>query len=117
MNIEREDVASVVVVRVGDPVEIDVGNADEFKHDVLAEIGDAVRVVLDLSRVSFFDSAGMGALLSVQKRMAERGGAVVLAGLSRAVSDIFRMVGFDVVFVCVPDVERGIRRLTPKEIS
>lgn len=113
MKIDREDFADVAVIRVDESVEIDVGNADVFKNGVIAAIGDALRVVLDLSRVGFFDSAGMGALLSIQKRVAESGGSVVLAGLSRSVSDIFRMVGFDVVFVCVPDVQRAIRRLAP----
>ncbi len=37
-----------------------------------------LKVVLDLSRVSFIDSAGLGELVACKKRIAERGGDIKL---------------------------------------
>ena len=111
MRADSSSIEGVRIVKVLDAVEIDIANAEEFKRSLLEAIDDAPRVVLDLGAVEFFDSAGMGALLSIQKRARERGGEVVLAGLRRAVMDLFRMVGFDVMFVCLPDTARGVARL------
>lgn len=111
MKTLTEVLEGVTVVRVDETLEVDMGNAADFKASTLEAIGDATRVALELSRVEFFDSAGMGALFSLQKRIAERGGTIVLVGLNRSVMGMFRMVGFDVVFVCVPDVAKAVARL------
>ncbi len=108
MKVERQVVEGVVVLSVGEPVEVDIGNADAFKASALAALGNDRDAVLDVSLVEFFDSVGMGALLSLQKRVAERKGRVVLAGLSRPVLEVFRMVGFDVLFVTYPDVPTAV---------
>jgi anti-sigma B factor antagonist len=104
MKLESSVFEGVRVLAVAEPVEVDVGNADAFKASALAALGDERNVVLDVSLVEFFDSAGMGALLSLQKRVAERGGRIALAGVNRAVLEVFRMVGFDVVFPIYADV-------------
>jgi anti-sigma B factor antagonist len=114
MTISGQAFGPVVVVSIDVPCEIDVGNADAFRDGALAAAGAAQAVVIDCGRIEFFDSAGLGALLSIQKRVAERGGRVVLASLNRAVSDIFRMVGFDVVFVSHPDVPGALAALGVK---
>lgn len=103
MKIERRSVEGVLVIEVAEPVEVDIGNADAFKASALAALGAERDVVLDVSLVEFFDSAGMGALLALQKRVAERGGRIALAGVNRAVQEVFRMVGFDVIFPTYPD--------------
>ena len=99
------------MVSVAEPLEVDLGNADEFKSKVLEAMGDTRLVILDAARVEFFDSAGMAALLSLQKRLAIRDGKLVLAGLNRSILEIFRMVGFDVVFETYPDVPRAVAAL------
>jgi anti-anti-sigma factor len=114
MRISGQGFGPVVVVSIDTPCEIDVANADPFRDSVLAAIGDVSTAVIDCGPISFFESAGLGGLLSVQKRVAERGGKVVLAALHRAVADIFRMVGFDVVFVTYPDLPRALAALGVK---
>ncbi len=108
MRVERRVVEGVTVLAVADRVEVDVGNAEEFKLEVLGAAGGDRLLVLDASRVEFFDSAGLAALLSLQKRAAERQGKLALAGLNRAILEIFRMVGFDVILLCYPDVPKAV---------
>lgn len=108
MRVERQIVDGVLVVSVGEPVEVDVGHADAFKEAVLSAVGTEPVVVLDVSLVEFFDSAGMSALLSIQKRVVERGGKLALCGLNRAVQEIFQMIGFDLVFLTCPDVPKAL---------
>src|SRR5215831_14618076 len=111
MKVLSHTVGEVVVLAVDAPVEIDVGNAEAFKDGALAAIGAAKLAVVDCRFIEFFDSAGLGVLLTIQKRLAERGGKVVLAAVNRAVHDIFRMVGFDVVFLTYHDLPKALQAL------
>lgn len=108
MKIERQDLEGVAVISVAESLEIDISNSQEFKEAALDAIGDAAEVVIDTSLVEFFDSAGMATLLTLQKTVTERGGRFALAGLNRAIMEIFTMVGFDVVFRIHPDVPQAI---------
>ena len=111
MNVVSQTVGGVVVVSVDAPIEIDVGNADAFRDGAIEAIGRARIAVIDCGFIDFFDSAGLGALLSIQKRSAEHGGKLVLASVNRAVHDIFRMVGFDVVFMTYADLPKALAAL------
>ena len=85
--------------------EANCDNCDTFKQSFRRQLetGDR-KVVLDASRIGFFDSAGMSALLFLQKSIEQSEGQLVLVGLNRSVSEVFRMVGFDAVFKTFPDV-------------
>jgi anti-anti-sigma factor len=112
MRIDRRDEEGVRVLTVAEPGEIDLDRVDDFRASVNQAIGDAKRVVLDCTLVEFFDSAGMGSLLAIQKEIVERrGGAFALTGLQRNVLEVFRMVGFDVIFVFRPDVATAVAAL------
>lgn len=106
----RED-HGVTVVVAGGPLEVELSNADRFRDDLLAKIGDAKLAVLDATAVEFFDSAGMGALLAVHRSLEKRGGRLALAGLSRQVQEVFQMIGFDMVFPIHPDVTAAVADL------
>jgi anti-sigma B factor antagonist len=111
LRIERQVSDGVTVVSIAEPTEIDAATADSFKEAVAAAIDDARKVVLDISAVEFFDSAGMGALLGIQKRVAQAEGRLVLTGQSPAVREVFQMVGFDLVFDVQPDVPLAVAAL------
>jgi len=111
MKVDRQEIGGIVVATVAAPVEIGLGNAEEFKTAVIAAVGGARRAVLDVSLVEFFDSAGMSSLLSVQKRVAVSEGRLALVGLNRAIQDVFRMVGFDAVFETHADVPQALEAL------
>lgn len=98
MRLTTRTVDGVLVITVEGPVEIDVGNADAFKAEAAEAAGTAGRVVLDCSAVEYFDSAGMGALLSLQKQVVLAKGRLTLCGLNRACQEVFRMVGLDSIF-------------------
>ncbi len=89
---------------------IDAAVAIEFKERMRDLIKDAPeRVVLELSKVGFLDSSGLGAVVAVMKLLApER--RLELAGLTPTVEKVFRLTRMDSVFVihpAAPDVQRA----------
>ncbi len=111
----------VALIEVAEDLEIDVNNANVFRDAVLAELDRAVDgarprpervdVVLDVGRIEFFDSAGLGALLTLKKQIKGRDGELVLSGLRRAVEQMFTMVGFDVIFHTFPAPDAALEHL------
>lgn len=77
---------------------IDAAVAIQFKDGMRGLTQDAdSRVVLDLHRVEFVDSSGLGAIVGAMKQL---GGQVSLelAGLTPNVAKVFRLTRMDTVF-------------------
>jgi anti-sigma B factor antagonist len=74
---------------------IDAAAAVQFRDAMRsATEGGQPRVVLDLSRVTFVDSSGLGAIIAVMKHLgAER--TLELAGLQPGVAKVFRLTRLD----------------------
>ena len=97
MNLEFDRRGEVTVVRVLETV-FDAACAPEFKQRVGAciERGER-RIALDFERVTFLDSGGLGALLSLV-RLLEGGGYLALCGCTAPVAEILRLTRLDRVF-------------------
>ncbi|MFJ4416601.1 STAS domain-containing protein [Streptomyces sp. NPDC088925] len=57
------------------------------------------RFVLDLSRVGFLDSGGIGALLAIRRGVLSRGGELAVTEVSPMVARLLRMTGLDEVLL------------------
>ncbi len=55
-------------------------------------------MTLDMGRLDYISSAGLGVLLKTQKRLMAGGGGLRLVNVSRHINDIFRYSGFDKLF-------------------
>jgi len=108
MDIARDDHGGIAVLTILDPAEIDLAGAEPFREALSRAIGTARRIVLDVSRVEFFDSAAMGVLLSAHRAIEDAGGRLAIAGPTRPVLEVFRMVGFDMIFRIHPDVPAAL---------
>jgi anti-sigma B factor antagonist len=88
---------------------IDAASAIQFKErmrDVTAD--PAPRVIVDLSRVGFLDSSGLGAVVAVMKLLGPAR-KLELAGLTPAVEKVFRLTRMDSVFTIHAVVPGGLR--------
>lgn len=109
MNLYAEARGGALVVTV-DEERLDAAIAIRFK-DRMREVTlqPAPRVLLDLSRVEFLDSSGLGAVVAVMKSLApER--TLELAGLTPNVERVFRLTRMDSVFSLHPDIETALRK-------
>ena len=58
--------------------------------------------VLDLGKLEYVSSAGLGVLLKTHKRLMGAGSGIKLINVSKHIHDIFRYSGFDKLFEIVP---------------
>ena len=66
------------------------------------------RVVIDLSDVTYIDSAGLAALIQAMQKVEAYGGKFFLAGLQETVRSIFEISRLDQVFQIFPDTETAL---------
>ncbi len=95
ISVRREGAALVAQL---DEARLDAAVAIQFK-DRMREIatGAPERVILDLSRVEFLDSSGLGAVIAVMKMLGPDR-RLELAALGPAVERVVRLTRMDTVF-------------------
>lgn len=97
MEIIAEQVGDVAVLEI--PVEeLDASNTSELKHDMAPVLEANTKVVIDLSRLRFVDSSGLGALLSCLRQLSAKGGDLKLSGMQKQVRAVFELVRMHRIF-------------------
>ena len=66
-------------------------------------------LVVDLSGVTYIDSAGLAALIEAMQKVEAYGGKFLLAGLQETVRSIFEISRLDQVFQIFPDADAALR--------
>jgi anti-sigma B factor antagonist len=98
------------IVQVGKP--LTAASVDTFR-DQLASWQDAERdiknFVIDLEPVDFMDSAGLGTLIAVLKRISERGGDMKIACLQKKPRMVFEITRAYKVFEIYDAVEDAVK--------
>jgi anti-sigma B factor antagonist len=76
-----------------------VGNRQELKDLVQAALdrGDR-RLLINFSRTGYIDSSGLGALVSISKKIREAGGELRLSGLNEDLRSLFELTKLDTLF-------------------
>jgi len=104
MDLSSRQIGDTLVVRVPE-ARIDALVAIQFKDSMRTAVPDRTpsasgpgRVILDLEKVAFVDSSGLGAIVATMKFLApER--RLELAALQPNVARVFRLTRMDGVFV------------------
>jgi len=85
--------------------------APEFKPQIDALVGARrLRVIVDLSGLELIDSSGVGAIVSLFKRLRMIGGDVKIAALQGQPKEIFRILRLEKAFEIAGTVEEAERR-------
>lgn len=98
-----------------------IGDASlEMRRDIngwIAEIPETKKpkVVLDLSKVTMMDSAGLGALVSSYTTVQKREGQLVLAGLGRGLQNLIAITKLARVFDVYENEEEAIKSFSKSE--
>jgi anti-sigma B factor antagonist len=108
MEIAVDKIGDVAVAAV--PVEeLDAGNTGEFKRDISPVLESNTKVVLDLSRLRFLDSSGLGSFLSCLRELNSKGGDLKLSGISPQVRTVIELVRMHRIFDIHATKEEAVR--------
>lgn len=107
MDLAMETQDDLLIVRALED-RIDAAGAIQFKEQMRTICQNPQpRVMLDLSRVAFLDSSGLGAVVAVMKLLGP-GRRLELAALTPTVAKVFRLTRMDTVFTIHDHVPTGL---------
>jgi anti-sigma B factor antagonist len=103
MHISQSDLGTALGVTIEEN-RIDASNAEEFQAAVAALVDEGhTALVIDMSKVEFIDSRGLGTCIALMKLL-EKTGALGLCGLQPNVMGVFRLTRLDRVFRIFPNL-------------
>ena len=108
IDVDQNDDLGVVVVR---PLgEVDLASSPQLRAR-LTELstGNATRMIMDLSQVSYMDSSGVATLVEAMQQCRRRSATLVLAGLQTRVRSVFEIARLDTVFDIQDDLESALK--------
>ncbi|HKK50456.1 MAG TPA: STAS domain-containing protein [Myxococcota bacterium] len=81
-----------------------VGNRQELKQKVLEDLENGARkFVIDFSETGYIDSSGLGVLVSLSKKIREKGGELRLSSLNEDLRTLFELTKLDTLFRIADD--------------
>ncbi len=115
MEIRQKKMASATVLEMQGDI---IGAAEsslliDLLHDLL-ESGQK-HVVLDLTRVSWMNSSGLGTLINSLQIMRQNGGDLKLCGISEKIKTLFSVTKLQSVFDIHPSVEEAVASFTSQK--
>ncbi len=109
MNLTTERTEGIAIVRIGEA---------RLMYPLLADFSGAVtslvaggdrKLLLDLSKVSYVDSATIGCLMDLYRQTAAAGGALKLAGVQKRVETMLTMTGAHNFLEMHPDEASAVK--------
>lgn len=87
---------------------LDAGNVRDFRESVQSLMKNQTKVVLDMSKMKFVDSSGLGALISCLRDTNARKGDFRLSAMSRSVLALFELMRMHRVFSIHDSVDGAV---------
>jgi anti-sigma B factor antagonist len=88
---KRRDGKSLTVTLQG---RLDTVTSPQLEAELKDELDETTLLRFDFTGLEYIASAGLRVLLSLQKKMDERKGSLILGNVNEAVMEIFNMTGF-----------------------
>jgi anti-sigma B factor antagonist len=110
MDFERVPAGPITVFAVAGPLE--AGHLDRLRHEAREAVTSAApHLLFDLSQVEFVDSSGIGLLIELFKHAKLEGGELIVAGLTRYPSELFRILRLDQYIRSYPGRDEALTAL------
>ena len=111
LSIELEVKQEVLCIRLSG--ELDHHTAEELRSKAVNAIEsyDIRHIVLNLERVSFMDSSGLGVILGRYKQIKQVNGEMVVCAISPPIQRLFDMSGLFKIIRLEPTEENALQRL------
>src|SRR4051794_18710020 len=104
---QTKDTSGVAVLQVEG--QLIVGNRQELKELVQTALDQGERrLLIDFSRTGYIDSSGLGALVSISKKIREAGGELRLSGLNEDLRSLFELTKLDTLFAIAETPQQAL---------
>ncbi len=113
MEILIEEVGGLAVA-VAAVDELDASNVAEFKTAMDPILEARSQLILDLSRMRFVDSSGLGAILSCLRQLRAKGGDLKLCGMTKQVRAVFELVRMHRIFDIYATQQEAVQSLAAR---
>lgn len=108
MNVEIKKDGAIVIVKPLDK-SIDASVSTDFKGKMVDVINQGNNFfLLNLSKVEFIDSSGLGAIISVLKILTKNNGKFVICELKNPILHLFKVTRLDKVFKICSSEKDGL---------
>ncbi|MDA8354402.1 MAG: anti-sigma factor antagonist [Firmicutes bacterium] len=84
--------------------EVDAYTAPQLREKLMPLCKENREIYLDLSRVDYMDSTGLGVLIGAYKQLRSGGGRLVLTGMSPRLKRLMKITGLTEIL----DIEDGV---------
>jgi anti-sigma B factor antagonist len=109
LQIAQTEQNDITIVTLAGEITLDDGDLAFGRHiDQLVAAGGR-KIVVDLSGVSYIDSAGVGMLVAESQRVSAQGGSMRLAHLTARSHHLLAMLKLKFVFEIYDDVDAAVR--------
>jgi anti-anti-sigma factor len=115
MKVSVDEQGDVTVVKV-DEAKLTYPVLSAFFGEVSRKVEAGTRkLVVDLSGVSYIDSASIGCMMDIHRLLQEKGGVFCLAGLQPRVETMISMTGVHKIVPLHRELEAAVRSLGTKK--
>ena len=80
---------------------------EEYINQLLEK--KTIFIILDVKNLDYISSAGIGAILYIQKKILAKGGFLIITSISEEISTLFKLLGFDKVINFIGSKDEGIQ--------
>jgi|GEM_PF-254318 len=102
---EKKDDITIITI----PVDaLDAGNIMEFKADIIPLLKQSKNVLLNMGKVGFMDSSGIGAMLSCLRTVTGNGGEIKMFSVKEQLLSLFKLVRLDRIIDIHPSKKDAI---------
>ena len=108
MKVRADRWDGVLVLRLEGEDCLDCSTAADVRSQMLEQIDGGSDVVVDLSRVEFIDSAGLGVLIGIFKAARKGGRMARFAGVQQEVKHVMEIIHLDRILELCPSVESAV---------
>ena len=115
MQLEVDEKADVRIVRVKE-AKLTYPNLSAFFAEVRQLVeGGTRKLIIDLSAVTYIDSASIGCLMDIHRLLQEKAGAVKLSGLQPRVETMISMTGVHKIIDLFREEADALQAFAPRK--
>lgn len=97
MNISMNEINDVTVVEIDGKIIYETEKVVKDKIELLFETGK-IKIVMNLNKLTYINSSGLGMLIALLKKARSIGGDVTLSCLTKDIKELFRVTSLDNIF-------------------